>query len=190
MPACCLASFYTGTSGKNLNPSFKTMKNHCQIQTLQGISAPLSIYNRAWQFRKRLRRIFGRRWRYLCNLLFEKAVSAESVNKGAQAPIRPGDLVRVKSKEEIRNTLDRWNRLHGCAFMEEMWPYSGESRRVYKRIERFLDERDYLMKKCRGIVILEGVFCEGTKDFGPCDRSCFLFWREEWLERLDDDSLS
>ena len=166
------------------------MKKHCQIQTLNEISVPISIYQKVWQFRKRLKRTFGRRWRYLHNMLSERTDAAESMNKSGNAPIKPGDLVRIKSKEEIKNTLDRWNRLHGCAFMEEMWPYSGNSHRVYKRIERFLDERDYLMKKCNGIVILESVFCEGTRDFGPCDRSCFLFWREEWLEKLDDDTCS
>jgi hypothetical protein len=28
--------------------------------------------------------------------------------------------------------------------------------------------------------------CQGTKDFGRCDRSCFFFWREEWLEKLGE----
>jgi hypothetical protein len=68
--------------------------------------------------------------------------------------------------------------------MEEMWCHCGTTQRVYKRVEKFMDERDYLVKRCKGIVILEGVMCEGTKDFGPCDRSCFYFWREEWLEKL------
>jgi hypothetical protein len=41
------------------------------------------------------------------------------------------------------------------------------------------------MKQCKGIVILENVFCQGTKDFGACDRTCFFFWREEWLEKIE-----
>jgi hypothetical protein len=52
-------------------------------------------------------------------------------------------------------------------------------------VEKFLDERDYLMKKCKGMVTLDGVLCEGTIDFGACDRGCFFFWREEWLEKLE-----
>jgi hypothetical protein len=44
-----------------------------------------------------------------------------------------------------------------------------------KRARKFLDERDYKVKECCGIVILEGITCEGTKDFGDCDRSCFFF---------------
>jgi hypothetical protein len=32
-------------------------------------------------------------------------------------------------------------------------------------------------------VLLDGVMCDGT-EHGGCDRSCFLFWREEWLKRV------
>jgi hypothetical protein len=103
----------------------------------------------------------------------------------AAVRLRAGDLVRVRGKGEIRATLDRWNRLNGCAYLEEMSLYCGTTQRVFKRLERFLDERDYRVKKCRGIVLLEGVFCHGTADFGNCDRSCFFFWREEWLEKID-----
>lgn len=46
-------------------------------------------------------------------------------------------------------------------------------------MEHFLDERDYKVKKVKGIVLLEGVIYQGTPVFGRCDRSCFLFWREE-----------
>ena len=41
-----------------------------------------------------------------------------------------------------------------------------------------------LFQKSNGIVILENVICQGTIDFGKCDRSCFYFWREEWLEKI------
>jgi hypothetical protein len=52
-------------------------------------------------------------------------------------------------------------------------------------MERFLDERDYKVKKARGIILLEGVICRGTPVFGRCDRCCYLFWREEWLEKIE-----
>lgn len=103
-------------------------------------------------------------------------------------PLEPGDIVRVRSAEEIKATLDRWNQTKRCSFMEEMWEYCGTTHRVLKRVEKFLDERDFLMKKCTGIVLLDGVYCPGTKDFGDCDRTCFFFWREEWLEKVDTNS--
>jgi hypothetical protein len=98
-------------------------------------------------------------------------------------------MVRVRSREEIQATLNRWNQLRGCTFMEEMWRHCGTIQQVYKRVDRFLDERDYLVKRCKGTVLLEGLICEGTKNFGPCDRSCFYFWKEEWLEKLHDPGL-
>ena len=55
----------------------------------------------------------------------------------------------------------------------------------FKPLARFVDERDLRVKKSSGIVLLEGVRCQGTADFGRCDRSCLLFWREEWLEKVN-----
>lgn len=97
--------------------------------------------------------------------------------------LQPGDVVRVKSKDEIEATLDRWKALKGCSFMPEMWPYCGTTHRVLKRVGRFFDERDQTLRRTKGIVLLEGTICQGTELFGRCDRSCFFFWREEWLEK-------
>jgi hypothetical protein len=100
--------------------------------------------------------------------------------------LKAGDLVRVRSKEEILVTLNHWGILKGCMFMPEMSPYCGTVQRVMKRMERFVDERDYHVKKCNGIILLEGLNCQGTSDYGRCDRTCFYFWREEWLEKVDE----
>lgn len=108
--------------------------------------------------------------------------SAEAL---AATNLQAGDVVRVRSLEEIRATLDNWGQLKGCGFMPEMEPHCGTTQRVLKRMERFVDERDLRVKRTKGIVLLEGVFCEGTADFGSCDRSCYLFWREEWLEKIE-----
>lgn len=99
--------------------------------------------------------------------------------------LNAGDLVRVRSREEIQATLDHWRSLKGCGFLEEMASYCGTTQRVLKRVERFIDERDYRLKKASGIVLLDGVLCSGTGTTGRCDRACFFFWREEWLEKLD-----
>jgi len=162
----------------------------CQIQCLQTIHKPLGRGHILLQRTKRVRSAFSRRWRYLCNFLHAKTSTAlETACCGTQTSkaetLRPGDLVRVRSREEIRATLDHWNQRRGCAFLDEMWAYCGTQQRVFKRVERFLDERDYITKHCKGIVLLEGLICEGTKHFGPCDRSCFYFWRKEWLEKID-----
>lgn len=96
----------------------------------------------------------------------------------------PGDRVRVRSWEEIRETLDIWNECHGCSFMREMEKYCGTTQTVLKPVERFLDERDYKIKSVKGLVILEGLHCEGIEGYGRCDRNCSFFWRVEWLEKI------
>ncbi len=103
--------------------------------------------------------------------------------------LNAGDLVRVRSVEEIKATLNHWGILKGCMFMpNEMSMYCGTTQRVVKRMERFVDERDYRVKKCNGIILLEGLNCQGTTDYGRCDRNCFFFWREEWLEKIDENT--
>jgi len=99
-------------------------------------------------------------------------------------PLKAGDLVRVRSKEEIMATLDPEGKTKGCGFMDVQECYCGTVHRVLKQMERFVDERDYQVKKCKGLVLLEGVTCKGVKAYGRCDRSCLIFWREEWLEKL------
>jgi hypothetical protein len=142
-----------------------------------------------WQRRNRIRRAVKRRWIYFRNFFSDIIYSrtppfGRVVESEETRGLKAGDRVMVRSAAEIQQTLDRWNSVKGCSFMEEMWPYCGTEQTVLKEVKRFLDERDYLIKKCSRIVILDGVMCQGTRDFGACDRSCFFFWREEWLEKV------
>jgi len=107
------------------------------------------------------------------------------VNPGREdvLQLQTGDWVRVRSTEEIHATLDHWRQLKGCTFMPEMAQFCGTVQRVLKPMGRFVDERDLRVKRTSGIILLEGVLCQGTADFGRCDRSCFYFWRVEWLEK-------
>lgn len=102
--------------------------------------------------------------------------------------LRPGERVRVRSVADIRATLDQDGRLRGLAYMPEMQRFAGRELSVKKRVELFFDERTREMCKVKGIVLLDGAFCEGRSsdptDYGGCDRCCFLFWKEDWLERV------
>jgi hypothetical protein len=161
----------------------------CQIHCVGQMSKPLGVGNTLWQRGNRLKRIIKRRWHYLSHSFSKTAARPPAVlqyNVGScSQALQPGDLVRVRSVAEIQATLNKWHQLKGCSFMEEMWPYCNTMQKVLKRVEKFLDERDYLLKKTKGIIILEKVFCQGTRDFGSCDRTCFFFWREEWLEKME-----
>jgi hypothetical protein len=123
---------------------------------------------------------------------------AQSVSQGAatdsvsqvrvsptETPLQAGDLVRVRDRKTIESTLNQSHQYKGCAFMGDMWQYCGTVQRVMKRVQRFVDERDARVYKATGIVLLENMICQGTADYGPCDRSCFYFWREEWLEKIE-----
>jgi hypothetical protein len=98
----------------------------------------------------------------------------------------PGDQVLVKSKDQIQATLNSWNELKGCSFLPEMWQYCGTKQRVLKPVKRFVDERDCRVKKLKGVYLLQGVNCQGFELYGECDRACFYFWREEWLEKIGE----
>jgi hypothetical protein len=110
----------------------------------------------------------------------------KGIEKQAVVHLQAGDWVRVRSLDEIQSTLNRFKELKGCAFLEDMKQYCDTEQRVFKVLERFLDERDYKVKKAKGIVLLEDVYCQGTPVFGRCDRSCLSFWREEWLEKIEN----
>ncbi len=166
----------------------------CQLGRIDNIHEPLGVLERVWQLRNRVRRAAKRRFAFALNftrrLIQRQSVPAATSAKRQLEPLLPGDWVRVRSEGEIRETLGDWNDLQGCAFLEEMWGYCGTIQQVLKRVHRFLHERDYQVKRVRRVVLLDGLNCQGTVDFGPCDRNCFFFWREEWLEKLDTKEIS
>lgn len=103
--------------------------------------------------------------------------------------LQPNELIRVKSMEDIEKTLDAKRCCEGCAFMANMHEYCGKSFRVRKRIELFFDERNRKLLKAKNMVILESVHChsepDAAYDWAGCDRNCYLFWKESWLERVE-----
>lgn len=106
--------------------------------------------------------------------------------------LEPGELVRVKSQDEIRATLDSDGRYERLAYMDVVMDrYSGQTFRVRNRVDRFFDERNWRMLKLRNVVLLDGVHCQSLPDdaveWAGCQRACFLFWKEAWLERVDGD---
>jgi hypothetical protein len=96
-------------------------------------------------------------------------------------------LVRVKSYEEILNTLDAACSNRGLKFDAEMVSFCGKTYRVKTQVENFVDERTGRMRHLRTpAVILEGVYCKahycGQRMF--CPRSIHSWWREIWLEKI------
>lgn len=98
--------------------------------------------------------------------------------------LRPGELVEVRSLAEIRTTLETGDRRRGLAFLPDMQIYCGRRFRVFKRVERMFLEESKQRRKLKNTVLLEAVMCDGSA-VGGCDRSCFFYWREAWLKRVD-----
>lgn len=155
----------------------------CQLQEMNQMVDRISSFDRIWH----LRRIpkFVRNRFHLLRYTLRKRFSKQRKNSNEDAlHLQPGEYIRVKSRKEILETLDGWRKSGGCLFMDEMWQYCGKEYEVKKRVRKILDERDLQFKRIKDTVILEDVTCSGTPPFNDCDRSCYLFWKEAWLERL------
>jgi hypothetical protein len=99
--------------------------------------------------------------------------------------LQPGELVKVRTKEEILATLDQNGRNRGMFFNPEMLKYCGKTLRVLKRVDKMINENTKKMRPLFNTVILEGVFCDG-KGHGGCQRNCYSLWREIWLRRVSN----
>jgi hypothetical protein len=101
--------------------------------------------------------------------------------------LQPGELVEVKSKEEIAATLDETGHLRRLSFDREMLPYCGKTFRVKDRARHIVDDKTGRMLKIPECLILEGTGCSGECSTGRwfCPRQIYPYWREEWVRRID-----
>jgi hypothetical protein len=104
----------------------------------------------------------------------------------------PGDLVRVKSFEAILDTVNKNNSNRGLTFDAEMVMFCGNTYRVRTRVEKFIDEGSGRMKTLKTpAVILDGAYCRACYSDQRffCPRSIFAWWREVWLEKVDEGTV-
>ena len=100
---------------------------------------PIELFNlwQAFSLRRlpaRLRIAGGSRYPFVIGKL-EKGETPS-----AKLDLRPGDYVRIKSKEEIVATLDDTNCNRGLLFDGEMASYCGRTARVQGRVNRLIEE--------------------------------------------------
>lgn len=96
------------------------------------------------------------------------------------------DLVRVRSAKSIYHNLDSLNKRDGCLFMNQMIEYCGQQFKILKVVNNFFDEyRNKMFKTKSPLYILDGLTCDGQVESfeQKCDRTCYFFWHEEWLEK-------
>jgi len=149
-----------------------------------------------WMARKR---IIGRVLRWINDRLrvlfggLPYPMARGKIPKGESTPtaelnLQPGEIVRVKSFEKIRSTLNQANKNKGMYFDKEQVPYCGGTYRVRHRVERIIDEKTGEMIEMQTpSVILEGVVCQSRFSDRRlfCPRAIYSMWREVWLERVE-----
>lgn len=177
----------------------------CQATQLLAASAPVRWWSPASIFRELssgnvgpvqfVRVIAGAVVDQVKKRLFRERPAAKHGRKAPvlESPqtIQPGDLVRVRSREEIAATLDPTGKLRGLHFdFPEMAPFCGQEAPVLARIDRFIDENSGKMVQLRtDAIVLEGCACSGHHAAKRwfCPRAVYPWWREDWLEPVTED---
>jgi hypothetical protein len=107
----------------------------------------------------------------------------------ASLELRVGDVVEVKSAEEILATLDENGELENLPFMPEMLRFCGQRLTVHKVAHKLCDALTWTgMHKMTRAVHLTGARCDGSAH-GGCQTACSLYWKEDWLRRLEPDEV-
>jgi len=103
---------------------------------------------------------------------------------GAPAP-GVGELVRIRSLEEIAATLDAHGCLDGLPFMPEMAKYCGTTGTVFRYVDKVYDyggRKD--LRRMKDAVLVAGLRCDGSAHDG-CQARCYLLWKTAWLTAAD-----
>jgi len=167
-----------------------------QLEDLVSCSIPTPNFSCVYKFFWHLRREGLMRALDLTLLKIREMLGVSTKNKPrnfqvtepaayiATLNLQPGELVQVKSYQEISATLDKNGFNKGLLWMPTMQKFCGRKFRVYKRLNRIMIESTGEIRNIKNTVLLDGVMCE---DLYGCDRSCFHFWRDAWLQRVTED---
>lgn len=103
--------------------------------------------------------------------------------------LQPGELVEVRSKQEIMRTLNTKLRNRGLSFDAEFVQYCGKKHRVRSRVNRIINEKTGAMiNLASDCIILDGAICSGNYSSNRmfCPRNAYPYWREIWLKRVKE----
>jgi hypothetical protein len=105
--------------------------------------------------------------------------------------LKPGEYVRIKAQTEIEQTIHKNGKNRGLYFDPgDMAPYCGRVVQVRKSVTTIIDEpTGKMLHMKQPCIMLEGVVCQA--EYAPCRLNCPRaipsYWREIWLERVEDD---
>jgi hypothetical protein len=107
---------------------------------------------------------------------------AENVASGRS--FRVGDVVEIRSLNEILATLDARGSRDAMPFMPEMVPFCGRRFRVIKSAHKTCDPTGATnLRRIVNAVHLE-TRCDGSAH-GGCQAGCLFFWHADWLKRAE-----
>jgi hypothetical protein len=122
--------------------------------------------------------------------MLEQELPVGAAKSAGDRPLRPGDVVEVKSPAEILATLDAGGARDHMPFMPEMLHHAGRRYTVSRRAEKICDVVAATgSRRLRSTVYLEDLRCDGSAH-GGCQAGCKLYWKEEWLRRVDPGAAS
>ncbi len=116
-----------------------------------------------------------------------KVAGAERID-GERLDLEVGELVEVRSLDEIGRTLDEGSRHRGLTWTQELTPRCGKRFRVRARVERLIDrETGRMIELKNDCIALDGVVCTGDRTPGAwfCPADHYSLWREAWLRRVE-----
>jgi len=101
----------------------------------------------------------------------------------ASLNLRAGEVIEVKSKEEIAATLNETGRNKGMEFSPEMHTFCGKQFHVVLPMDRIILEATGKMQRIQNTVLLDNTNCDGSSHRGCPRNNCFM-WKEIWLKRV------
>ena len=138
-----------------------------------------------WSWQRVRRVVHGEQWLRGPN----KRTPTMSLN------LKPGEVVRIKSRTQIVATLDHLRRNRGLGICYEMTRCCGRQAEVGDPVDRLIDERTGEMREVRNTVTLRNMRgktmsprdpeCLCYDALGDCPRGEVMYWREIWLERAN-----
>ncbi|ADB73158.1 hypothetical protein [Geodermatophilus obscurus] len=96
--------------------------------------------------------------------------------------LRAGDVIEVRSEEEILATLGPDSTIDGLPFMPEMLRQCGSRFTVDSRADTTCFYG--ALRGMESAVHLTGIRCDGS-GHGGCQAGCLVYWKEEWLRPVD-----
>lgn len=112
-------------------------------------------------------------------------MTTTEVVHGADVTFRVGQLVEVRSAEEIMATLDENGELDSLPFMPEMLQYCGRQLTVGKVANKVCDTMTRSgMRRMDNAVHLRDIRCDGGSH-GGCQAACLIYWKNDWLRPVE-----